>query len=710
MTTKKAASADRPSNDTMSQSTTDSSDFLDPEVRSDGRKKEGAESVDYEAMFRGLPPGELSGDHAAMVRASGIRADIIKGRGYRTLEDSPKTRTLLKSLGFSQIRLPALLIPMFDPTGLIAGCQIRPDDPRTRDGKPVKYETPFHARNILDVHPDRAISIRDPRETLFITEGVRKGDALASRGHTAISLSGVWGWIGRNDAGGTMALPSWRDVPLKGREVRIVFDSDAATNSKVQEAEKSLAEYLAGKGANVTTLRIPAGPDGGKIGIDDYLGTGGRLEDIPIARSEQQKGSIMEDELDIAEGLDDGSNLIFTMQRFWKFDETAGIWVEMPDEAVRRVLQIVCRENALPVKDTRIRGAFGAAKARFFRQIEFDRIDRRSIPAANGVLRYSCGTWTLHPYAREDYRRIRLPVVYNPAAKCPRFERFLEEIFAGTPDIRERVLLVLEFLGLSMTTSTEFEKALMFVGAGGNGKSVLIRVLEALIGNRNRSAVQLKQLENRFQRAHLDGKIVNVMTELSEGSEVPDAEVKAIISGEPITAEHKLRPPFEFYPIAKLWLATNHLPSTRDLSDGLFRRFSILTFPNRFDDKPTRDTGLPDKLAAEASGILNYCLRALTGVYERGTLTEPASSREAVDSWRKDSDQIAAFVEEECVLESGANVSSHELYRAYVDWAKDSGIRRVLGRKNFTVRLKPLGVEPAKGTAGKRLLWGIRRA
>jgi putative DNA primase/helicase len=712
MTKKKGAPSDAP-NYHQEKFNTDPSDFLDPEVRPDGKRLEGAESVDFASILGNLPPGKLSQDHSAMLRSSSISEYSIKERGYRTLDDTDKNRTLLKSLGFSQsqINLPALLIPLHDPIGTIAGCQIRPDNPRLREGKSVKYEAPFHARNILDVNPTATHRINDPKQTLFLTEGTKKGDALVSKGHAAIALSGVWGWIGKNDQSGSSALASWRDIPLKGRQVRIVFDSDAAVNPKVQQAELALTQYLESKGADVVILRIPPGENGEKQGIDDYLYAGGQIENLQIVRPDNQaKASSVGDELSIAECLDDGTNLVFSLQRFWRFDEREGVWTELPDEAVKRALQIVCRENQIPVKDSLIRGAFGSAKARFFRQVEFDRTDRRSIPAANGILRYGSGKWTLNPYKREDFRRIRLPVTYNPEATCPRFERFLEEVFDGTPDIKERVRLVLEFLALSMTASTEYEKALMLVGSGGNGKSVLVRVLEAMVGSRNRSAVQLKQLENRFQRAHLDGKIINILTELSEGADVPDAEVKAIISGEPITAEHKLKPPFEFYPVCKLWLLTNHLPSVRDLSDGTFRRFSIITFPNRFDDKPTRDTSLSEKLAAESSGVLNYCLRALAGVYERGSLTEPKSSREAVDSWRRDSDQVAAFVEEEMILEPGASIASKEAYSIYQEWAKESGIRKLLGRKNFTLRLSNMGVVPSKGTGGTRLLHGLRRA
>ncbi|MHB8542718.1 MAG: phage/plasmid primase, P4 family [Leptospirales bacterium] len=590
---------------------------------------------------------------------------------------------------------------------LHTSCQIRPDDPRIREGKPVKYETPLHSKNVLDVHPSSQKQIANPEEPLFITEGIKKGDSITSIGLTAISLTGVWNWRGKNSQGGNVALPDWEDVAIKGREIRIVFDSDSATNDSVLRAEKRLAQFIEGRGGIVKILRIPPRTDGAKVGIDDFLAQGGDLTTLEEA-TEEARPAITGDELGVAEALDDGSNLIFAQSKFWAFSETEGIWRESPDESVKRAIQIVCRENGLPVKDNFIRGAFNCAKARFFRTVEFDRIDTRSIGAANGVLRYVNGGWSLTPYKREDYRRIRLPVEYVPQAKCQRFEQFLSEIFEGTPDKKDRALTVLEFLALSLTATTEYEKALLLVGKGGNGKSVLLRVLESLIGGKNRSSVQLKQLENRFQRAHLDGKTVNIMSELSEGGEVPDAEIKAIISGEPITAEHKLKPPFEFFPVCKLWIATNHMPSVRDLSDGLFRRFIILNFPNRFDDKPNRDTKLSEKLATEASGILNYCLKALAAVYERGALTEPTSSREAVQGWKRDSDQTSLFLDEEMTLESGASIASSEAYLLYTDWARGAGIKRTLGRKAFTERLVNHGVELAKGTGGARLLWGIR--
>ncbi|MDA8112212.1 MAG: phage/plasmid primase, P4 family [Nitrospiraceae bacterium] len=438
------------------------------------------------------------------------------------------------------------------------------------------------------------------------------------------------------------------------------------------------------------------------------------MDNIDALSKERESPSIT-DELDLAESLSDDETLVYSSQRFWKFSEDEGIWFEIPDDEIRKSLQTACRCARISVRDTFIRGALNQAKARFFKQITFDRIDTRSIPTLNGVLRFSDGQWSLSPYLREDYRRVRLPITFDPTAKCPRFLQFLEEIFEPLPgtgeegrrDALEKIRALLEFMGYSFTCSTEFETAILLVGAGGNGKSVVLRLLERMVGSRNRAAVQIRQLDNRFQRAHLDGKLVNIMSELPEGAEIPDGEIKSLISGETITAEFKFKSAFDLSPVVKLWIGTNHMPSTRDLSEGLFRRFLILQFNNRFDDKPERDTRLVDKLAAESSGILNLCLKALGGVYERGALTKPRSSVLAVEAWKRDVDQVAQFLDECMTLGAGLSMKTVDLYNTYRSWAIESGIKKLLGKKGLVQRLDKFGVKPGK-VQGARGVWGIK--
>jgi hypothetical protein len=186
---------------------------------------------------------KLADNHKKMlVRESRIARDAIRARGYRTL----RSKAELERLGFgrAQRNTPGLLIPIHGPGGDVAMYQYRPDQPRIKDGKPVKYETPRGTRMALDVHSFARGRLGDPTVPLFVTEGVKKGDALVSQGLCAVALIGVWNWRGTNESGGKTALPDWEHVALNGRHVYIVFDSDVMLKKEVYSALVRLKAFL----------------------------------------------------------------------------------------------------------------------------------------------------------------------------------------------------------------------------------------------------------------------------------------------------------------------------------------------------------------------------------------------------------------------------------------------------------------------------------
>ena len=192
----------------------------------------------------------LSASHRRMLfEESGIGARVAVKRGYRTVTSKAE----LERLGFgrSQRNVPALLMPIYSPTGEIVLYQSRPNEPRIdKRGKRIKYETPSGAGMALDVHPFCRERLGDPTVPLFITEGLRKGDALVSRGLCAVALIGVWNWRGTNEYGGKMALPEWESVALNGRKVYIVFDSDVMEKREVYAALCRLKNFLESRGAD----------------------------------------------------------------------------------------------------------------------------------------------------------------------------------------------------------------------------------------------------------------------------------------------------------------------------------------------------------------------------------------------------------------------------------------------------------------------------
>ncbi len=209
----------------------------------------------------------ISPDHLGMLAASSITAEYAMARGYETITDKRRLAELkITSAGRNT---PGLLVPMLRVDGSTWGHQYRPDIPRLRDGKPIKYETPYQQRNGLDIPPGVADMLGDPGVPLFITEGTKKADCGAIHGLCIVALVGVYGWLHTNTAGGKMVLPEFHDIALNSRRVIIGFDGDIARKEAVQKAARGLAGYLATKGARVEYLWLPDTDN--KTGLDDYL-------------------------------------------------------------------------------------------------------------------------------------------------------------------------------------------------------------------------------------------------------------------------------------------------------------------------------------------------------------------------------------------------------------------------------------------------------
>jgi hypothetical protein len=217
----------------------------------------------------------------------GLTDDAIDRGGFYTEYDPKKIAELLNwpseqnaaNLG------ACLVIPFLGPDGRPTGFQqLRPDNPLTEtkeNGKvrARKYESPAGVSPVSAYFPagvHAMLAEPDPCD-LLITEGGPKAAATAQHGFACVSISGVENFTYRakdkqgNKAGPSQLIPDLARIAWRGRRVYIVFDSDAVTNENVRRAEWRLADELASRGATVRIVRLPQGPGGAKVGLDDYL-------------------------------------------------------------------------------------------------------------------------------------------------------------------------------------------------------------------------------------------------------------------------------------------------------------------------------------------------------------------------------------------------------------------------------------------------------
>jgi hypothetical protein len=221
------------------------------------------------------PPPGLSERHVADLRSSGLSDDTIRQCRLSTTADADRISLRLR-WNRSAARLGECLeFPYCGLDGKGAGYfRYKPDRPRAdKDGKAIKYESPVGLSNRPYFPPVALPAIKDPAAPLILTEGEKKAIKATQEGFPTVGLVGVYGWHKKREdkTAPRVLIDDLAALQWQGREVFVVFDSDAADNKNVLWAEWYLSQALAEKGAAVKAVRLPGGVDGKKVGLDDFL-------------------------------------------------------------------------------------------------------------------------------------------------------------------------------------------------------------------------------------------------------------------------------------------------------------------------------------------------------------------------------------------------------------------------------------------------------
>lgn len=319
-------------------------------------------------------------------------------------------------------------------------------------------------------------------------------------------------------------------------------------------------------------------------------------------------------------------------------------------------------------------------KSKVIIPVDFINRNKERIVLQNGTLDIS--DWSRPKFYEdkfypEDYSTIQLNCNYISNAECPNFDNFLKTTFDND---MERILLAGEILGYCLTPSTTLQKAFVFYGEGSNGKSVLLNVIEKLLTRKNIASVSMSDLNKHFSRATLQGKLVNISSE--QEKDVMDTDnLKKIISGDLIDAQHKFKPQFEFNPTCKMVFAMNKLPVTRDKSHGYYRRFIMIPFDRIFAEHE-QDKNLSNKLKNELDGILQFALAGLKRLAINGDFTHSSKAEQLLNQYKYDNNPVEQFFEEYVEIDENSEVSVQKLFNLYMSFCHDNNIRP-LSSSNF---------------------------
>lgn len=307
-----------------------------------------------------------------------------------------------------------------------------------------------------------------------------------------------------------------------------------------------------------------------------------------------------------------------------------------------------------------------------------------------------------HEHTPDVFSLNQIPFEYKPdeITQGEETERFLN--FAL---YRENALeLFLEFGGLMLTTDRTWQKFLLLIGMGGNGKSVLIDMMENVIGEKNCARLGMADLEQRFAKAEIVGKLANLCADLKTEARKDIANFKQFTGGDALRAENKGVRGFKFRPYAKNLFSANAVPRLLgEESDAIYRRMLVL----KIDRKPEKpDPALPEKLKAEAPHFLHMCVEALKRLYDRGEFINCPSSEEEVEQAKRDNNSVDAFLQEMCETGSDCKTIRTYLYEKYKAFCESEG-RIPKNNVGFYQVLRLKGFQDAK-INGERYMRGIR--
>ena len=403
-------------------------------------------------------------------------------------------------------------------------------------------------------------------------------------------------------------------------------------------------------------------------------------------------------------------------------------WAPDSDGEVRRLAKKAARvryRTALDIEDLDLRGKTASSAARSESRQRLDAclaLARSEHPIADSGM-----TWDPDPYLLgvangvvdlrtgmirsghpDDRLTMQVPVQYDVKAECPRWQQFLHQVFQRDGEL---IGFVQRALGYSLTGSVREQVLFLCYGTGSNGKSVFLDMLRNVLGDYGMNipftVLELQQrpsLTNDL--ASMAGRRLVTSSETNESTRLNEARIKALTGGDPITARFLYSESFTYEPVAKFWLAVNHLPRVRDDSYGFWRRVRVLPFNEQFTGDDA-DKGLPFKLLEELPGILNWGVQGALNWRLVG-LAPPSAVMTATQAYRKDNDELDGFVADCCVVADGVRAEPGHLFSEYQRWSKEQGIleRHRLGSRSFGTRIRERFGDSVSSN-GKRYFLGI---
>ncbi len=397
--------------------------------------------------------------------------------------------------------------------------------------------------------------------------------------------------------------------------------------------------------------------------------------------------------LEVTESMDIKLGLFYD-GHYKIYTEEIHYWKTVEDKNIQLFLSALAEKSGLPRSESLKRITIDELK------YQFDLLSQINVPKEESYItkiNFQNGTFVvtkdggkLREHRAEDYLEYILPFAFEPEAKCPTFEAFLNR---AIPE-KECQMLLAEFAAYPLIRGLKLEKALVLYGPGGTGKSTFTTCISRMYGEDNIGAYSLSSLcgtkeSCSYNRADLKKYILNYSTEMG-GKDCDSNIVKKIISREPVEARRPYGEPFILRDYCPLMFNVNEMPSMEN-SGAMRRRFDFVPFINLIQQSDM-DVEFADKITEkELSGIFNWTLGGLKRLLKNKKFTISPMCEDIKRKLWIESDNVLAFIDiNKYVKNTEAYELSTYLYSKYKEFCKENNYKS-LSCIRFLKRLEELG-------------------
>lgn len=296
-----------------------------------------------------------------------------------------------------------------------------------------------------------------------------------------------------------------------------------------------------------------------------------------------------------------------------------------------------------------------------------------------------------------------LPYRYMPddSHRCEQFFAFLETCWAKDDDYEDKKAALQEAICATVFGwAARYQRVFCLYGVPRSGKSQLLEIIEGLVPETSVSSISFDKWHDGPSLVALDGKLVNIVGELSVSAKIRSDIFNKVVVGEPISLRQMYKSTYLTRLTAAHWIGSNHPPKSNDHSAGFNRRWLYMVFNHQVRKEDIVPNIGRKIISDEREAILAWAMEARQRLLKNNDYTLPESHKEMVEDVAGINDSIRFFVltsgkvETEKQTEDGRwpsnPISDVQLHDAYSNYCITGGVAKPVSIRNFKLRIREI--------------------